>query len=1306
MCLGSVQGAGVSVESLQVFASLFQPRSGRAGESGEASQGANRQPPHAGTTLNPHSGNTHPPVSPSSPASPSSPDAFPFPPYSPASGDTPEQYLLRGRWSRPPPLLDDPTSLIPRNASTPFPALSPFRVSEEVRARTEPNVLDTLTPWKRIIADKFVRTATDTFVPKSPDFSTHKLGQAAAVEAATAATDLPLVREAVERAVMAAEKRREKLRREEGEDERGDRATTRETAGPEEDAVREERMRRRVRSETERHMKNLLGGGTQVDFDEEFHFNESWLAEGYEDISAEPRFVPPDWTDVPRPCRNSTAITTLTASHLTKPIIDTADPSQRNKLRIQYFSPKEKKRQAFWKSLLAVGRESTHTRLAAAHAWLTELHEQQQEEAYKNRRQIAELNVLRERRRREKQRKIEQAGGIYRPPQPPPYPLPLHYLYVNHRLYNAFKLMNVVGWEACLDLPTPHSRLEAFRHEHNLRSFYLLPVDDRVSLTAGIEREGGSRKLGEADCGAAPRPPPTVAQTPDRTCRSSPTYNVVFPSPRSPPVVASSSSSASSSVSPASSLVLPSRLGEFLLSGMDAVLVLRDGVIDPHLSLNLEKFGGVEGGEEEVEGAGLLERGSRRPAPDKDDEAANPASAGNTTKGEASSGGCCGGAAKQSGVQTPTEDAQEAEEPCASHDSHSGEHHGQGDTSDENAEGEEEEAYVGSFFNIRHPGVRSAMAQELQFVPEYSNYWRTNTQPFHRGQIGKTSRKYDSDFAIYDYRKLDFGMAKFSALNLASMQDAACIVVGDDPRYDSEEREKVNEEKRARGMAMVDALMGSSDKDKRRSEDARDRPLGTPGGAEPAGTKATENHTEATAGQVAHSKDVDAAAKRNVETETERGGAASDASETRRGDSVAPPGGHVDDAGKKDKMTLESLIDAIEESQETRAETAKAGPGTDASGATRKEMKFQVLHLVTSDDLDLVPYLRPHNSLFAHPESSPGISPAAPSSNATSASPSSPALPSSLPSLPSVPPAHPLINPRLVVHVGKGVNCTLHQTFLSLSDLLPEEDQKRLAAARERQEKARPAYMRGRGRGGFVNSNTRIVLEPDAEMHHIYDQEQAVDSWHLENLSVQMHKNSTYVLRHVDLGAHAARFNLQVEGAESSHHTSLGLAVLNGRQEHGKYEMFHHLKPRGETSQTMKSLIGGKARAVWRGRIRIEREGTGTSAESLNRVVLLDDGSRCVAIPTLEIIPDDVVKANHGAMIRDLDVEPLFFLMSRGIDELEARKMLMKAYAEDVISPVQDENLRQRVFKKILSMAPKKKKKLIRHHMFKGGEHA
>lgn len=133
------------------------------------------------------------------------------------------------------------------------------------------------------------------------------------------------------------------------------------------------------------------------------------------------------------------------------------------------------------------------------------------------------------------------------------------------------------------------------------------------------------------------------------------------------------------------------------------------------------------------------------------------------------------------------------------------------------------------------------------------------------------------------------------------------------------------------------------------------------------------------------------------------------------------------------------------------------------------------------------------------------------------------------------------------------------------------------------------------------------------------------------------------------------------------------------------------------------------ARAIWRGRIRIERQATGASASSLNRVILLEDGARCVAVPTLEIIPEDIKKvrelrvqryglttkeilrermqtncntldsafivfvfccrqATHGAAIRDFDTEPLFYMMSRGLPVLEAKRLLMLVRAENTSS--------------------------------------
>ncbi|PHJ15999.1 sufb sufd domain-containing protein, partial [Cystoisospora suis] len=1168
------------------------------------------------------------------------------------------------------------------------------------------------------------------------------------------------------------------------------------------------------------------------------------------------------------------------------------------------------------------------------------------------------------------------------PLKPPVYPLPLHYLYVNHRLYNPFKLLNVIGWDACLDLPTPHSRLEAFRHEFNLKSFYLLPLDDRVSLKAHLHSKPSSSlspssslpssslpsSLSSSLSSSSSRSSPASSNQREeeeeekkkddycvseksrecmpsvskenlsggahgdmhdkvnRDSSSSPTYEISFPIDRnllsylanstsydlrsSSLLHSSSSSSSPPSFSSTSEdkkegnmnereggeeereklfFSYKTDLGSYILPDMDAVVVMRDGIIDPKLSVNLEKFGGVEGAEEEVEGAGFVERGARGSSmfDDEDEEKteekrreSGKEEEKTKTKGDRTDvssegrdgreGGCCGGrgggesshcggtmpprsnfsssdhrddksagctyTGGQEGVQREEqegerdgvftlEEKEEEQEESAYHSSSScsssscgggGEdysshhHHGGGDggggEEEQEMNGEEEDAYVGSFMNIRHPEVRDAMSKELQFIPEYSNYWRTNTQPFHRGQIGKTSRKYDSDFPIYDYRKLDFGMAKFSALNLACMHDAACIVIGDDPNSaDEEKEEKVNEDKKAQGAMMLEALsLGgkgglaeekgkkkkekedkedpqmNSRKDTEKDEEAKERDeegeekKKNDGEEEKEKKKLTKEKEKKVRERVGESREANSEMEKSGR---ERGDEETKKRRRRRGRREEEEEGEEEEQEEEDRemsgqekkelsgslegdfeikekneekegvFTLESLLETVNEEDEEEEKREKKKKNKKKQGIPRKTMKVQVIHIATSDIVDLLPalhaiqwkneqekkdVLRSLKQKEEEEEKSnikeareneekgqeKGEMPKDSSSSSMSSSPSS-SPSSSLSSSPSVvflsslkeemlkPPAHPFTNPRVVLHVGRDVNCTFYQTFVHLESLLQNpQDRDLLKKALERQELSRPPYMRRRGRGGFVNSNTRIVLEKGAEVHHIYDQEQSDDSWHMENLSVAMAPNSTYVLRHVDLGSQASRVNLQIEGEESSRHHSFGLSILHGIQEHSKYEMFHHLKPHAETTQVMKSLIANNARSVWRGRIRIERDGIGASAESLNRVILLDEGSKCIAVPTLEIIPDDVIKANHGAMIRDLDVEPLFFLMARGIDELVARKLLMKAYADDVVKPIRDVNLEERVYRKILSMAPKKRKKLQRHHMFKGGEHA
>jgi Fe-S cluster assembly protein SufD len=60
----------------------------------------------------------------------------------------------------------------------------------------------------------------------------------------------------------------------------------------------------------------------------------------------------------------------------------------------------------------------------------------------------------------------------------------------------------------------------------------------------------------------------------------------------------------------------------------------------------------------------------------------------------------------------------------------------------------------------------------------------------------------------------------------------------------------------------------------------------------------------------------------------------------------------------------------------------------------------------------------------------------------------------------------------------------------------------------------------------------------------------------------------------------------------------------------------------------------------------------------------------------MEIYADDV-KCGHGSTVGQLDMDQLFFLRARGLDEVTARSLLTHAFAEDVLERIPSESIRQ-----------------------------
>ena len=99
---------------------------------------------------------------------------------------------------------------------------------------------------------------------------------------------------------------------------------------------------------------------------------------------------------------------------------------------------------------------------------------------------------------------------------------------------------------------------------------------------------------------------------------------------------------------------------------------------------------------------------------------------------------------------------------------------------------------------------------------------------------------------------------------------------------------------------------------------------------------------------------------------------------------------------------------------------------------------------------------------------------------------------------------------------------------------------------------------------------------------------------------------------------------------------------------------------------------------VFNGKIYVRPDAQKTNAFQSNRNVLLTDTASIDTKPQLEIWADDV-KCSHGATTGQIDAEQLFYLRARGLDAVQARALLLQAFAGEVVQHIKSDALRERL---------------------------
>jgi Fe-S cluster assembly protein SufD len=258
------------------------------------------------------------------------------------------------------------------------------------------------------------------------------------------------------------------------------------------------------------------------------------------------------------------------------------------------------------------------------------------------------------------------------------------------------------------------------------------------------------------------------------------------------------------------------------------------------------------------------------------------------------------------------------------------------------------------------------------------------------------------------------------------------------------------------------------------------------------------------------------------------------------------------------------------------------------------------------------------------------------------------------------------------VHLRRGTVLSepIHLLFLSSAEDTPEMSHPRnlLVVEDECQATLIEEYI-SLGRGSVLsNGVTELVAGESANVVHYMIVREPEETFHISTLRIEQARSATVASHSLLLGGGLVRNNvhpvLRGEGGECLIN---GLFVGNGRQHLDNYMLVEHASPHSSSRQFYNGILDGHAHGVFHGRIVVHKDAQKTDAKQTNRNLLLSDDAQVDTKPQLEIYADDV-KCTHGATIGQIDENALFYLQSRGIDRVSARRLLLSAFAGECLA--------------------------------------
>jgi Fe-S cluster assembly protein SufD len=209
----------------------------------------------------------------------------------------------------------------------------------------------------------------------------------------------------------------------------------------------------------------------------------------------------------------------------------------------------------------------------------------------------------------------------------------------------------------------------------------------------------------------------------------------------------------------------------------------------------------------------------------------------------------------------------------------------------------------------------------------------------------------------------------------------------------------------------------------------------------------------------------------------------------------------------------------------------------------------------------------------------------------------------------------------------------------------------------------------------FVSAVSNVVVGDGAEVTWVIDQERGDKAVQFGQFNAHIGKDAKLVLFIMNAGGKLVRQEVHVAAKGEGLDFKLRCVNLIGGEAHIDVTMtLTHEVESTTSTEVVRNVVTGKGRGVFQGQIKVFPVAQKTDAKMACNTLLLSDDGEFSAKPELEIFADDVA-CGHGATVREVEQQHLFYLMARGIPEVQARGLLVKAFVAEIIEELEDEAL-------------------------------